>query len=620
MDAEFIAKRERRIFLSILQNACDLMEAERASIFLHEAETRTLVSKVLTSEDIDEIRIREDQGIAGKVFQSGEPVLLNDIRHGTTAPVKSTAFQPHSMICVPLHHSNGSRFGVIQVLNKNSGEFTRKDLRLLEVFASQTAVALDNFQLAELLNKEQEETEKLADGLRRTNLELQQTFRDLEQQKLEAENATRRLRRLVRFSVAAVVLIALGVPLAFSLLGGLADRVGLGDGGSVNAGLEDLAGLAESPRLEQIRESLVLTGNLQPLRAANVVIPFSGRVEAIFATDGQAVQKGDPLIRLNESSVRRDLRQAELDLSRAREAYAVYANWENSSQVERARRNLRNDQRALDLAERSFKNTEILFNKGIVSRFEYEQSLDAFSDAQDAVVAAEINLKEVLEEGRGSNLMAAELQLEAAERARDGTAALLERSLVTAPADGVLLVPAGARNRSKTLEVGDRMEAGMLLYAVGDVDGFLLQTAVDELDVSRIRLGQPVYAKVDAFPDHVLEGAVSALSSQANLQGSEIPMFDLEVTIPTIPEGLVGRVQIGMSTTLEVVTYENEEALVLSPFLVDGDADYAEVWKLSSAGGVEIVPVELGVVTPGGVEVLSGLELSDRVIPPYSVQ
>ncbi|MBW2103847.1 MAG: GAF domain-containing protein, partial [Deltaproteobacteria bacterium] len=78
-------------------------------------------------------------GIAGHVFHTGSPVLSNDpTKDPRWCPDfdKKSGFRTRSLLCVPLKF-RGNTIGVIEIINRAEGKFTRADLRLLEVIASQ---------------------------------------------------------------------------------------------------------------------------------------------------------------------------------------------------------------------------------------------------------------------------------------------------------------------------------------------------------------------------------------------------------------------------------------------------------------------------------------------------
>lgn len=132
------------------------ISAERGSLFLNDAETNELYSRVAQGVRIREIRIHNDSGIAGNVFRTGQGLIVHDASADErfNADVdKRTGYTTKNILCVPVRTVSGQVIGVIQTLNKISGKFTEDDLLLLEAMAAQTAVALQSNLQVERMEK-----------------------------------------------------------------------------------------------------------------------------------------------------------------------------------------------------------------------------------------------------------------------------------------------------------------------------------------------------------------------------------------------------------------------------------------------------------------------------------
>lgn len=128
-----------------------LLRAERASIFLWDKTTRTLVGRPALGVEGGELRIPDDAGIVGQVVRSGEPRRVDaDIASEQQAIDRRTdqrlKFQTRSLLCVPLRGKGGELFGAFEVINKIGGDFTSEDEQTLVEFASHAALALENSQ------------------------------------------------------------------------------------------------------------------------------------------------------------------------------------------------------------------------------------------------------------------------------------------------------------------------------------------------------------------------------------------------------------------------------------------------------------------------------------------
>ena len=141
----------------------ETLNSDRSTLFLHDPETDELFSKVAQGNTIGEIRIPRDAGIAGAVFTSGDNIIINDAyadpRFNQEVDRK-TGYHTRNILCAPIKHK-GVKLGVIQVLNKNEGDFNDDDLNLLGALTAQAASALDNARLYEKVEKARAEEARL---------------------------------------------------------------------------------------------------------------------------------------------------------------------------------------------------------------------------------------------------------------------------------------------------------------------------------------------------------------------------------------------------------------------------------------------------------------------------
>lgn len=155
----------------ILDKATDVMEAERSSLFLYDAENNELWSKIAQGMTSKEIRFPVGTGIAGDVAKTQEVANIvdayDDPRFNPAFDKKSN-FRTKAVLCMPMISAKGELVGVIQVLNKKNGEiFNEDDQELLQALGSHAAVALQRAQLIEVYveNQKLEETLKMAHNI-----------------------------------------------------------------------------------------------------------------------------------------------------------------------------------------------------------------------------------------------------------------------------------------------------------------------------------------------------------------------------------------------------------------------------------------------------------------------
>jgi adenylate cyclase len=115
------------------------LECDRGTVFLNDAETGELYSRVAQGDLVREIRILNTSGLAGHVFQTGESVVSEDPYADARFNRQVddwTGYTTRNLACVPVRTASGEMIGAIQCLNKHTGSFTPDDLRLLEQMTS----------------------------------------------------------------------------------------------------------------------------------------------------------------------------------------------------------------------------------------------------------------------------------------------------------------------------------------------------------------------------------------------------------------------------------------------------------------------------------------------------
>jgi signal transduction histidine kinase len=99
--------------------------------------------------DLPPVRLKRGQGIAGYVAQHAEPIIVNrayEDRRFFSRIDNISGFETKSIMCVPLM-VEGRIIGVLEAINKRSGNFTNQDLRLLQAISAPLAVAIENTRL-----------------------------------------------------------------------------------------------------------------------------------------------------------------------------------------------------------------------------------------------------------------------------------------------------------------------------------------------------------------------------------------------------------------------------------------------------------------------------------------
>ncbi|MEG4805247.1 GAF domain-containing protein [Microcoleus sp. ARI1-B5] len=137
---------------AVMDQARDLMQADRSTLFLLNREANELWTKVAKADGktMVDLRISANKGIAGYVASTGQPLNITDAyddpRFDPSAD-QQTGYRTRTVLCMPVHNAKGELIGVTQLINKNQGTFTASDEEFLRAFNSQAGMALQNSQL-----------------------------------------------------------------------------------------------------------------------------------------------------------------------------------------------------------------------------------------------------------------------------------------------------------------------------------------------------------------------------------------------------------------------------------------------------------------------------------------
>jgi Nif-specific regulatory protein len=140
-----------RLVRAMIDRVVEELRAERGTLYLVDAVTGELWSRVAHLPEIEEIRLPPGRGVAGHVAETGEPVMLADVtadEHFFPGIDKVTGYRTRNMLAVPIRDEAGAIRGVLQVLNRHdepgaTAAFGAADQDRLLDLAEQVAQALE---------------------------------------------------------------------------------------------------------------------------------------------------------------------------------------------------------------------------------------------------------------------------------------------------------------------------------------------------------------------------------------------------------------------------------------------------------------------------------------------
>jgi Nif-specific regulatory protein len=158
----------KELLHTILESATRLSEAEASSLLLVNPENNKLYFEIALGTkgpEVQRFSLNMGEGIAGWVAANNRSLVVNDVSsdHRFYSDIsKKIGYPTNSILAVPMRVKDRP-VGVIEIINKHDGaHFTEEDLRWLEIFATQAAIAIQNFRS---FQKVQEEVYLLQDEL-----------------------------------------------------------------------------------------------------------------------------------------------------------------------------------------------------------------------------------------------------------------------------------------------------------------------------------------------------------------------------------------------------------------------------------------------------------------------
>jgi len=397
---------------------------------------------------------------------------------------------------------------------------------------------------------------------------------------------------------------------------------------------EDLEVTTEKIEVRAIIETVSASGKIQPEVEVKIQSEVSGQIVELAVAEGDVVEKGKLLVRINPELYISALNRADAALSSTRS-------------------NLASSKARLAQAEAQFKVQDLnyarmkkLFADKAIASSELENAQSAFETAQAEVTAARENIR------------AAEFSIESAQATRNEANENLRRTTILAPMTGT--VTALTKEVGENV-LGNNMMSGEVIMNISALSAMEVNVEVNESDIVRINLGDTAVVEVDAYQDKEFLGVVSEIGNTAlNALGGVMSMdqvTNFSVKVRILPESYTllmegqnsdhSPFRPGMSATVKIRTEYANDALTLpikaitaredttSASIVDRVRIKKDEENMVSTSNresftvvfvyqetsqsLELRVVETGIQDDRYIEVLSGVKKDEWVVTgPYS--
>lgn len=365
-----------------------------------------------------------------------------------------------------------------------------------------------------------------------------------------------------------------------------------------------------------LTETVSATGKVQPEVEVKISSEVSGEIIALPIKEGQPIKKGDLLVRINPDLYESGINRSQASLSTTKAGLS-----QSEAQLKEAKANYDRNKR--------------LFEKGVISKAEWDKVVSAYEVAQAARQSAYFNVQSASAD---------------VTEARDN----LNRTTIYAPVDGTISkLDAELGERV----VGTQQMAGTEILRVANLNNMEVEVDVNENDIVKIEIGDPADIEVDAYLKRKFKGIVTGISNSAasdTQTADQVTNFKVKVRI--LPESYADMTKgkpsnfspfrPGMTATVDIITEKkvNILAVPISAVVVKSDTtsvkkdvikELEEKEKERETGVAQekfecvfikvgdkavLRPITTGIQDDANIEVVKGLKKGDEVITgPYNV-
>lgn len=331
------------------------------------------------------------------------------------------------------------------------------------------------------------------------------------------------------------------------------------------------------PKIQDISSSVYASGTIKSKNQYQAVPLVSGIIEDVYVDDGDYVQKGQLLFRIDNKAQLINEENAALSAS-------YYDLSSNQDKLEDARNNIQLAREKLKTDSLMYVRQLNLFNQNVISKVELEQRELAYQSSQNTLSNAIIRYNDL------------KRQINFSAKQSKNNLALSSKSA----SDFEIRSDINGRVYSVLIEKGMLVSPQVPVAILGSADSFILEMQVDEYDIAKVDLNMRVLITMDSYKGQVFEARVSKINPLMNERSKT---FKVEATFIKPPK------RIFPNTSFEAnIVIESKKKVLTIPrtYLLKGDS-------VLLANGTK-VKVKVGLRDFEFVEIRSGLKPKDQIM------
>jgi multidrug efflux pump subunit AcrA (membrane-fusion protein) len=395
------------------------------------------------------------------------------------------------------------------------------------------------------------------------------------------------MKRILKLIVFVVIVLAVGGGGYYAYM-----RYSAGQAAAAAAAAEKNTQYVKVTR-GTLTASVSATGSIVPVNTAKLSFRTSGVLRDVNVKVGDTVKAGDVLARLDTVDLELALATALTNLDNANIKYQQAANGPTAEDIRIAKANLDKSAASLAKAQSDYDKVSWMSNVGITSQAAALQTatLDyqiAQANYAKATAGSSSQDLAVLQ----NSVKLAEIQVETAKRN-------LGNATIVSPIDGVVASVGG--------NPGDSVSSGTVMFNIIDLKTLRVDASVDETDMVKLAVGQPVIVTFDAISGLRLPARVTTIAPNSTTQ-SGVVTYLIQMTLTQVDP----RLRAGLTATASVTVEQKDNVLMVPNRAIRVNRNVRSVLVQSGSGLVE-KQVSVGMSNDQFTEITAGLNEGDEV-------
>lgn len=359
-------------------------------------------------------------------------------------------------------------------------------------------------------------------------------------------------------------------------------------------------------RKDIVREETV-NGTLESKTQIDVKAKVGGILKEVLVKEGDPIAVGQTLARIEETDLRKSLKQAQARYELAKAQYEKAKMGGTREQISSLEANLKNNKVEMELARENLSRVQSLYDKGFSSDQELEDAKGRFERAKAAYDDIEQRLKFAKTGAAEEDIKIAEATLKQARIGLEIAQEDLTNATIRSEVTGKVL--------SVELDPGDTVVAsvdgreGSAIMVVGDTTSILVKTDIGEDLIGVLKEGLPVMFDLSFIKDRKIKGRITRISHFGKPNANGVVMFPMEMELAED----IGEPRLGSTAKGAIIVAEVKNALALPVVAVTTEQGKKIVKKIIAGGKTEDTEIATGISDGQFVEILKGLKDGDKV-------